>query len=730
MKRPLAVIGITFLATLILIGTSDGPYATVLLIASAVLFILSISIKSVKKAAVIPSVCLAVAAACILFIMQTQFEYNPAVEMADREVSLEGTVTDVLGKNKNGSYRYIIKTDKIQGQQREVNIRLSSKTLPDADYYDRVKINNATLYKLGEQSENAHLYFKSSRVYIGAYTYEEIEPISPDDKPFMYRIVKIRHYIKDTVTDKLPGEEGAVLIGMLIGDSSEMGRDTYDNFKKSGVSHLFAVSGLHLSIFAMFVFNILSATRLGKGKAAFISGVFTLFFMALAGFTPSVMRAGIMTIVYFIGQAARRDTDSLTSLGLAAILVTFLNPFSAVSAGLMLSFSATLGIIVLSKPLSEPIKRRLGKWKSKRFAGVLGAIAEMAAITISASLFTLPVMMLRFGGMSSVSVITNLLTVNAGGSAMLLSGTAVIVSALPIISGVSMPLFFISGILAKYVLWCTQRLAQLSFSYIAFNYDYMVNWMIGAFILLLAAVIFKGERKRNIRLASILSVIILLAAVLSNTWLNRNITKINVVHTGNGTGVVLTREGRGIVIGCGGEYYTASNVDNVLFSNSVSQIDLMIIPRTQETESSAAQDILDLYTVNELLYQEEDEVLEASVKVWGDVTIYCKTDLNSSFACVKIKEFTILITFYPSTDIRAIPKEFLNADILICRAGPPQGLSCGSFGIIVVSDEQNKAVRTAYAIKSKGGNAAVIEKDVIEMRTRGNPEFSLRGNLL
>ena len=70
---------------------------------------------------------------------------------------------------------------------------------------------------------------------------------------------------------------------------------------------------------------------------------FVLFFMGLAGFSPSVTRAGIMMLLYLGGFLLRREPDSLNSLGLAALVILFANPFAAADLGMLLSFSATAG---------------------------------------------------------------------------------------------------------------------------------------------------------------------------------------------------------------------------------------------------------------------------------------------------------------------------------------------------------------------------------------------------
>lgn len=107
----MAVIGITFLSTLVLLCITGENIAFFLLIASAILLVISFLIKNLRQAAVIPAFILSVSAACLMFILQTEYTYKPALELVNNnQSSIKGVIVDNLGKNANGTYRYVIKT--------------------------------------------------------------------------------------------------------------------------------------------------------------------------------------------------------------------------------------------------------------------------------------------------------------------------------------------------------------------------------------------------------------------------------------------------------------------------------------------------------------------------------------------------------------------------------------------------------------------------------------------
>ena len=355
--------------------------------------------------------------------------------------------------------------------------------------------------------------------------------------------------------------------------------------------------------------------------------------------------------------------------------------------------------------------------------------AEITVMTLSATIFTFPVILLSFGAVSFVSPLTNLLITNVAGMAMLLSGIGVLLCAIPFISVIKMPIFFVCGLLAKFMLWCTKMLGNLPFAYVSLHNDYIIPWTIATFLLIAIAIILKGDIKKNLRVATLLALNILLCVVLFDKFINRDITKIDVVDVGNGTSVILNRENHSAIIGCGGGYFAQWNIEDLLFQNNSSQIDLLVIPRESETESSAKDGILKSYTVINKIEKPSSQSIDSCITFWNDVEIYCRSNEISSFSTVEIGDFKILITFIPTLNVGEIPQEFLNADVLVCRAKVPQGLDYNQFGIIIISDESGRAQETVQNINQHGGNAVATGGSSIEIKTRGGSDFLARRNV-
>ena len=158
-------------------------------------------------------------------------------------------------------------------------------------------------------------------------------------------------------------DEKGLLIGILTGDRSEISNEGY----ASGFMHIAAVSGMHISYLLLFITAILSMFHLPKRLAAIITIPCLVIFAAAAQFTPSVCRAVFMMSVFLLSGILRRSSDSLTAIGMAALTLIISNPYYLDNASFLLSFGATVGILVFYGPLRKvyPYSARIERKKTK-----------------------------------------------------------------------------------------------------------------------------------------------------------------------------------------------------------------------------------------------------------------------------------------------------------------------------------------------------------------------------
>ena len=209
----------------------------------------------------------------------------------------------------------------------------------------------------------------------------------------------VKNGVGDFLNKNLSAETSGVAYSMLFGEKDAI-TSLYEDFKLSGMAHLLAVSGLHIGFFVALLSVICKLLKL-KPKTKFFVIIGVLFIYAwICGFTVSVSRAFIMTTVSMLSLLLAKQYDSLSSLSLAAIIILIFRPFDLFSLGFQLSFSAVLGIILLAKPLSRLFSKFLGQY-------VGGAVA----VTTSATIGTLPIIITIYSRVSSLSLLANLIAV-------------------------------------------------------------------------------------------------------------------------------------------------------------------------------------------------------------------------------------------------------------------------------------------------------------------------------
>lgn len=202
---------------------------------------------------------------------------------------------------------------------------------------------------------------------------------------------------------------GGFVSGLILGRRAEVPDKLSTSFSYLGLSHILSVSGLHLTILVGALYLLTSIFPLPMWMRFIICSLFTAFFVLLTGAGPAVIRSAIMLTMTFAAYLLGRDYDPLSSLSLSALIIVIIDPLSVFSASFVLSVTASLGIIVLGIPACSQISKAI--YERNAFVVALGGIGMSVAITLSATLFTMPAVYYYFGYFSPISVLTNLLFV-------------------------------------------------------------------------------------------------------------------------------------------------------------------------------------------------------------------------------------------------------------------------------------------------------------------------------
>ena len=204
-----------------------------------------------------------------------------------------------------------------------------------------------------------------------------------------------RERFKETLFSILPPSEAAVSVGILLGTQGVTDRALMENLRITGTTHIISVSGYNISIIITGLIIALSFVSTEILLVPLL--LIVLLFDSLVGFTPPVVRATLMGIMIFLGRAVGRQRSTTDALLLSAALIAFFDPQALLTTSFQLSFLATAGIIYLYPYII------------KLFKGWPALIGEDLAVTFSAQLAVLPVIVYYFGTISLVSPLSNLL---------------------------------------------------------------------------------------------------------------------------------------------------------------------------------------------------------------------------------------------------------------------------------------------------------------------------------
>lgn len=360
-----------------------------------------------------------------------------------KNIAEENFIATVVSSKKIKKYNieYKIKVESINENKKYKNtyllLNISTKNKTILEYGDKIefkgeysKPNTQRNYKGFDYSK----YLKSISIY-GNVKASSIHIIEKNKGPIIGSICnRVSNKIEKTYEKLLPNENTRnLLLGILLGNDDNLDKEIKEDFKNSSLSHILAVSGMHVSYVILGISIVLSKSNISKRTSKIITIAIIIFFMYLTNLSPSVVRAGIMGILVLGGNILYRKSDICTSISLSLLIILICNPYSIMNIGLILSFFGTVGIILLYKNILNIFnifnKRNTQKLiETKRTNKLCDKIKEIVAVSVSAQIYILPIIMLYFNKISITFLFSNLLVSFIIGAIIILGFLVIIVS--------------------------------------------------------------------------------------------------------------------------------------------------------------------------------------------------------------------------------------------------------------------------------------------------------------
>lgn len=308
----------------------------------------------------------------------------------------------------------------------------------------------------------------------------------------------IRQSSKDVLKENLNQEVYPVAYALIFGDTAMMKSDTAEAFRQTGLAHIFAVSGLHVGFLMAVLLVIFKKLKFKYSRQLIISALVLMFYAAVCGFSPSVLRAALMTLIYLLSKAAGKQYDSLSSLFLSALIILTFSPLFLFDAGFQMSFCAVFGIILLS-----PLFLKL-------FRFMPGFLKSGISASLSAQIGVLPLMAFYFNYVPVLSVFLNILVIPLVSIAFISILIFLLLSIIPFMGF----LFAFPQILIEIVLFATKTSALVSFASVplTFSGGFVIYYLL---IVLVSSIIFI-KVKYKLAGVFILSAVLITNLVMAN----------------------------------------------------------------------------------------------------------------------------------------------------------------------------------------------------------------------
>jgi ComEC/Rec2-related protein len=383
--RPVAVAALGLLFGL-LIG--DGFSLSHAMIASLVLLGCALAARILKKAMwTVFLVCMA------LGFVRVALAAPVSVPVGSGTV--QGRICETPEAREDGSYRVYLADATLDGVPVSGRLRLFADFI-ESPAYGQVISSNASVVASDEKYRLNDRYRGVFAVAFSRGTASVLWQSPPD----VYgALLDLRETIGNRIELLFPNAPGEAK-GMILGDVSDIEDEMITAFRDTGIAHLLAVSGLHVSLLAA-AFSLLFRRNAWVRFVAV--ALFCALYAAITAFSPPVVRSGIMLTIGLLAFPLRRRLDAVSSLAASFVLILFYNPYSLWSVGFQLSYVAVLSMILLAPIFQKPLMR-LGS----SAAGLIGA---STAVVVG----TLPTSCYFFEQAQILSLVTNLFVMPISG---------------------------------------------------------------------------------------------------------------------------------------------------------------------------------------------------------------------------------------------------------------------------------------------------------------------------
>jgi len=364
---------------------------------------------------------------CLVFLFFGAWRFGQALNPANsiKQFNDKGNII-LVGKIieepdvRADNIKYKIKTGKVAQNlflSREINfapasgnLLLVAKKYPEYRYGDVLEISGKLKTPVSFEDFDYAKYLAKDDIYSVVY-YPEIKLLASNQGSWLQeKLLVLKNIFKNSVNKILTEPQAAFLGGLLLGEKRGLPQELMDNFSRTGTTHIIALSGYNITIIAVALISLFNFFMLRRSVSFWTAVAIIILFVMMTGASPSVVRAAVMGILVLVARQAGRLYSIRNALIFAGSLMIYANPkVLTFDLGFQLSFAATLGLVYIGPILQNwftPSEK--GDFPARTPKFIL-SLKQILAMTLSAQIAVLPLLVINFGQLSLIASLANVL---------------------------------------------------------------------------------------------------------------------------------------------------------------------------------------------------------------------------------------------------------------------------------------------------------------------------------
>lgn len=706
-----------------------------------------------------------------LVVKKTEQKYIDIQKILEKEeqISILGRIEKI--EDKEYEKIYTVQIQKIIKKKKQIKTKKIKIYVHDKKRNKEIEIgdiiNVKGKFEIPEGKKNYggfdyNQYLKTKNIIgsVEANTMQKINEFSKSN-PNIITSLQIKAFrfsqnIQDKINKILPSEISSILIGLILGNTEYIEENITEDFRNANMSHVLAISGQHMS-YLILITTALLKRILGK-RNSYITCIFVLIiYTFITGFSPSIVRATIMGIIFIISKLIYKYNDILTNISISSLIILIYNPYNILDLGFQLSFGGTIGIVLFQKYISKIFnkikeyfisKQKFKNIKAKKIKILekfLEKVFEITSVTISAQIIILPISIFHFNTFNIYSILTNLLIGFVVETIMACSFIFLIL----ICININLAQFFsIIIIIAIKILILISKIGKFPYSKIYVStpkiwqiifYFLIIFFLISIFNIyttksknstnirvknLISLLKFqikyrvKPKSKKNIKIACILIIIILGAIKISPKQL-----QIHFVDVGQGDCTFIETPLKKTILIDGGGTETYDIGKNTLLpyilDRGYTKIDTVLISHFDTDHVKGILTILENLRIGQVIISKQEEISQNYkdfVKIVKDKNIKVKTVEKGDK--IKIEKDIYIDILFPEKEI--IQENILNNNAIVAK------LSYKKFSIMFTGDIEEVAEKRLLEIYNKSN---ILQSNILKVAHHGSKTSSTKNIL-